>query len=102
MVPLSGARTLEGVRFSRPQAGRAALIAALLLLLLMGACLLYVLPRQVKTSSERGALMTRFMEQDYVCCDLAYARSNPRCAGVLKDVAALSRGAGGPGFAGPA
>ena len=36
--------------------------------------------------------MTKFMEEDYTCCDLSVARSQPRCEGVLRDVAEMARG----------
>jgi hypothetical protein len=84
------------------EAGRAGMIAALLLLLLLGAGLLYFAPRKMKTAASGGELMTRFMEQDYVCCDLGVARRTPRCEGVLRDVLALSRGAPTSEFTAPA
>jgi len=78
------------------------MISALLLLLLFGAVLLYLAPRKMKIAASGGELMTRFMEQDYICCDLSVARSTPRCEGVLRDVAALSRGGPNSQFTGPA
>jgi HEAT repeat protein len=68
------------------------MIAALLLLLLFGAGVLYFAPRKMKLAASGTEVMTRFMEQDYVCCDLSVARSTPRCEGVLRDVTALSQG----------
>ncbi len=68
------------------------MIVALLLLLLFGGGVLYLAPRKMNLEASRTGLMTRFMEQDYVCCDLSYARSNKRCEEVLRGVAELARG----------
>ena len=74
------------------ETGRAGMIVALLLLLLLGAGLLFVFPRQAKQASERRELMTRFMEQDYTCCDLSVARRSPRCEDILRGIGELTRG----------
>lgn len=87
---------------SSREAGRAGMIAALLLLVLLGAGLLYFAPRKMKTAASGSDLMNRFMEQDYVCCDLSVARRTPRCEGVLRDVLGLSRGAPTSEFTAPA
>jgi hypothetical protein len=75
------------------------MIAALLLLLVLGAVLLVLVPRQSKLALQRGDVMTRFMERDYVCCDLAKARSTRLCEETLGEVARFARGEGGPRLA---
>jgi hypothetical protein len=75
------------------------MIAALLLLLGLGALALVLVPRQSKRALERGDVMTRFMERDYVCCDLSTARSTPRCEETLGQVARFALGEGGPRLA---
>jgi len=65
---------------------------ALLLLLGLGALLLVVIPRKSQAASQGRDRMTSFMEEDYTCCDLSVARSQPRCEGVLRDVAGMARG----------
>jgi len=81
------------------ESGRAGMIAALALLLLFGLAALVFVPRQSKIGASRREVMTRFMEQDYGCCDLATARSTPRCEDTLRQVASLAAGEAGPGFA---
>lgn len=73
-------------------AGRAGMIVALALLMLVGASLLFFFPRQAQQASSRRELMTRFMEQDYNCCDLSVARRNPRCEEILRGIGELARG----------
>jgi len=75
------------------------MIAALLLLLVLGAVALVLVPRQSKLALQRGEVMTRFMERDYVCCDLSTVRSTRRCEETLGEVARLARGEGGPRLA---
>ena len=70
-------------------------IVALLLLLLVGAVLLVLIPGQSQVASGRREVMTRFMEQDYTCCDLSTARQGGRCEEVLRAVGKLSRGNSG-------
>jgi hypothetical protein len=88
----------SGPRRGADQAGRAGMIIALLLLLALGAVALVLVPRQSRVGAARRDVMTRFMEQDYGCCDLSTARSTPRCAETLKEVARLAGGKVGPGF----
>ena len=71
---------------------RAGTIAALLLLLVLGGVLLWLAPSQSKVAAGQRDVMSRFMDEDYVCCDLSVARQNPRCEEVLRAVGSLSRG----------
>ena len=71
----------------------------MILLFVLGAVALVLVPRQSKVALERGDVMTRFMERDYVCCDLSTARSARRCEETLDQVARFARGEGGPRLA---
>ena len=70
-------------------------IGAVLLLLLIGAALLVIVPRQSTVASAQREAMTRFLEQDYTCCDLSAARQGSRCEEVLRVVGKLSHGSPG-------
>ncbi len=78
------------------------MIVALLLLLLFGGVALFLVPRQSKLASDRRELMTRFMEQDYTCCDLSVARREPRCEEILRGIGELARGGAHSEFTVPA